>query len=194
MKSIHLRGDFILSEHTVPLLTAWESFYAIIGTAAATLTGLMFVVITLTASIRNRGASDAQAAFNTPNVVHFCIALLISALLTAPWSGLQTPGLLLGLIGVGGTIYVSIILRRFTHLRNYKPVLEDWAWNVVIPFVCYTALFISAIMFLSNPVLAMFFIGAVSVLFLFVGIHNSWDVVTYITVEFPRQDNKGQDS
>ena len=181
MKSIHLRGDFILSEHTVPLLTAWESFYAIIGTAAATLTGLMFVVITLT-------------AFNTPNVVHFCIALLISALLTAPWSGLQTPGLLLGLIGVGGTIYVSIILRRFTHLRNYKPVLEDWAWNVVIPFVCYTALFISAIMFLSNPVLAMFFIGAVSVLFLFVGIHNSWDVVTYITTELPRQDNKGQDS
>ena len=46
MKRIHLGGDFIVQEATVPLLTIWENFYVIIGTAAATLTGLMFVVIT----------------------------------------------------------------------------------------------------------------------------------------------------
>ncbi len=35
----------------LPLLSDWHNFYIIIGTAAATLTGLMFVVITLIAGI-----------------------------------------------------------------------------------------------------------------------------------------------
>ena len=184
-----------MPEATVPLLTTWENFFAIVGTAAATLTGLMFVVITLSVSIRNRGGSnETLGAFSTPNVVHFCIALLIAALLSAPWSGLEMPGLLLGLIGLGGTIYSFIVLRRFTRQRNYKPVLEDWAWHVVIPLACYIALFVVAIVLLNNPVLAMFFIGAVTVLFLFVGIHNSWDTVTYISVELPRLEDKSQDS
>ena len=126
--------------------------------------------------------------------MHFCIALLIAALLSAPWSELEMPGLLLGLIGLGGTIYISIVLRRFTHLHTYKPVLEDWACHIVIPFVCYTALFVVACVLLNNPVLAMFFIGAVTVLFLFVGIHNSWDTVTFISVELPRLQDTSQDS
>ena len=185
-----------MQEATVPLLTIWETFYVIIGTAAATLTGLMFVVITLSASIRRRGGGDGDThgAFITPNVVHFCIALLIAALLSAPWPGLEIPSLLLGLIGLGGTIYISIVLWRFTHLHIYKPVLEDWAWHIVIPFICYIALFVVAFVLLNNPALAMFFIGAVTVLFLFVGIHNSWDTVTFISVELPRLQDKSQDS
>jgi len=182
-------------EATVPLLITWGNFYAIIGTAAATLTGLMFVVVTLSAGLRRQGAgSETMGAFSTPNVVHFCIALLIAALLSAPWSGLAIPDLLLGLIGLSGTIYISIVLRRFTRQRTYKPVLEDWAWHIVIPFVCYTALFVAAVVLLSSPVLAMFFIGAVTVLFLFIGIHNSWDTITYITVELPRLEDKSKDS
>ncbi len=182
-------------EATVPLLRLWINFYSIVGTAAATLTGLMFVVVTLTASLRNRVAgNDTLGAFSTPNVVHFCIALLIAALLSAPWSGLSIPSLLLGLIGLGGMMYLAIVMRRFIRQRNYKPVLEDWAWHVVIPLGCYTALFIAAFLLLSYPVLSMFLIGAVTVLFLFVGIHNSWDTITYITVELPRLEQKSKDS
>ena len=186
-----------MQEATVPLLTTWRNFYSIVGTAAATLTGLMFVVVTLSAGLRRQGPSnDVSGAFSTPNVVHFCIALLIAALLSAPWSGLEIPNLLLGLIGLGGTIYIAIVLRRFTRLRNYsyKPVLEDWMWHIVIPFVCYIVLFVAAIVLLSNPVPAMFFVGAVTVLFLFVGIHNSWDTITYITTELPRLEDKSKDS
>ena len=183
-----------MQEATVPLLTTWGTFYNIVGTAAATLTGLMFVVVTLTAGSRRQAISnEATGAFSTPNVVHFGIALLIAALLSAPWSGLGIPDLLLGLVGLGGTIYISVVMRRFTRQRNYKPVLEDWAWHIVIPFVCYTALFVSAVVLLSTPVLAMFFVGAVTVVFLFVGIHNSWDTVTYITVELPRPEDKSKD-
>jgi hypothetical protein len=188
MKKRRFGRNFIVLEAKMALLTSWENFYVIIGTAAATLIGLMFVAITININLRRQGSSEAQGAFSTPTVIHFCIALLIAVLFSAPWSGLQIPSLLLGLIGLGGTLYIVLILRRFTRLNGYKPVLEDWAWHVIIPFVCYIMLFVVAFVLLSNPVLAMFFIGAVLVVFLFIGIHNAWDIVTYLTIEIIRQE------
>jgi hypothetical protein len=67
-----------MPEAEASVLITWEAFYLIIGAAAATLTGLMFVVITLMAGVRMRvsSANLAVSAFSTPTVVHFCAALL----------------------------------------------------------------------------------------------------------------------
>ena len=64
----------------LPLAT-WQNFYVIVGTAAATLTGLMFVVITLIVQLRVQVSSPRSgiAVFSTPNVVHFGLALRFSA-------------------------------------------------------------------------------------------------------------------
>ena len=69
-----------MQEAVVSPIASWESFYVIIGTAAATLTGLMFVVVTLITGIRSRASSpgDGIAAFSTPSVVHFGTALLVA--------------------------------------------------------------------------------------------------------------------
>ena len=91
-----------MQEAGLSLLPTWQNFYVIIGTAAAALTGLMFVVVTLVAGIREPGASEAVGAFSSPTVVHFCIALLVAAILSAPWSALWNADLLLGLCGLGG--------------------------------------------------------------------------------------------
>jgi hypothetical protein len=63
----------------LPLLSNWQNFYMIIGTAAATLTGLMFVVTTLIASIDAHLSTlnAAVSAFNTPTVVQFGTVLLL---------------------------------------------------------------------------------------------------------------------
>jgi hypothetical protein len=75
------------------VLTAWSNFYVIIGSSAAGLTGLMFVVITLVAGQeRERRSPDGIAAFGTPTVAHFGVALLGSAILSAPWSSLGHAG------------------------------------------------------------------------------------------------------
>ena len=100
-------------------LAPWQNFYAIIGTASATLTGLMFVVITLIAGVRVRVPSPGNgiAVYSTPNVVHFCLVLLTAAILSAPWQALWNAGLLLGLTGLGGMIYAIIVLRRARGLQ-----------------------------------------------------------------------------
>src|SRR5258708_10056538 len=97
-----------MQEAGVSFLSTWQNFYVLIGSAAATLTGLMFVVATLIAGVRVRVSEPAEAfaTFNTPNVVHFCLALLIAAILTAPWQALWNAGLLLGPFRLAGLLYV----------------------------------------------------------------------------------------
>jgi hypothetical protein len=185
-----------VQEAAVPVLTTWQNFYVIIGSSAGALTGLMFVVITLIAGTRLRRSSEPVAAFSTPNVVHFCVALLVAAILSAPWQALWNASLLLSLCGLGGAIYVVIVLRRLRRVRqqtNYTPVLEDWLWHTVFPLVSYTALVVAAIMLPGNPAPALFVTGAATVLLLFIGIHNAWDTVTYLVLEQSQPENKSQD-
>ncbi len=174
-------------------LTTWQNFYVIIGSAAAALTGLMFVVITLIAGTRQQRSSEAVGAFGTPTVVHFCVALLVAAILSAPWQALWIAGLLLGLCGVGGVTYGVIVVRRARRQTDYQPVLEDWLWYTVFPLVSYTALVVAAIVLPGNVAPALFVIGAVTVLLLFIGIHNAWDAVKYIAIELSQPENKSQD-
>ena len=184
-----------MHEAVLSSLAAWQNFYVIIGSAAATLTGLIFVVITLIAGgrVRVSPSSDGIAVFSTPNVVHFGAALLIAAILSAPWQALWNAGLLLGLSGLGGVCYVIIVLRRARQQTDYQPVLEDWLWHTVLPLVSYTALVIAAILLPGNPAPALFVIAAATVLLLFIGIHNAWDNVTYLAIERFRSENKSQD-
>jgi|ERR1051326_6965015 hypothetical protein len=182
-----------MPEAAVSPLASWQNFYVIVGSAAAALTGLMFVVITLIAGTRLRRSTEAVGAFGTPTVVHFCIALLIAAILSAPWQALWNASLLLGLCGLGGVAYIVIVIRRARRQTDYKPVLEDWLWHSIFPFISYTALVVAAIVLPGNPVPALFGVGAVTILLLFTSIHNAWDTVIFVVVEFSQQEDKIQD-
>jgi len=182
-----------VQEAAVPLLTTWQNFYVIIGSSAGALTGLMFVVITLIAGSRMRRSSEPIAAFSTPNVVHFGAALLVAAILCAPWQALWNASLILGLCGLWGMTYIAKVARRARRQTDYTPVLEDWLWHTVFPLVSYTALVVAAMLLPGTPALALFVTGAATVLLLFIGIHNAWDNVTYIVIELSQPENKSQD-
>ncbi len=182
-----------MQEAAVSPLTAWLNFYIIIGSSAGALTGLMFVVITLIAGTRDRKAGGAVAAFATPTVVHFCLVLLVAAIFSAPWQALWNASLLLGLLGLGGMIYVVIVIRRTGRQTSYQPVLEDWLSHGILPLISYTAFAVAAILLPGNPTPALFVTGAAAVLLLFIGIHNAWDTITYVAVQLFQQDNKSQD-
>lgn len=70
----------------------------IVGSAAGTLTGLQFVVITLFAQrpalLRT---AKSSSAFATPTVVHFGTALLLSAVLGVSWRSIIPAAAILGL-------------------------------------------------------------------------------------------------
>jgi hypothetical protein len=169
-------------EATLPLLVAWESFYVIVGSSGAALTGLQFVVMALVAETEMPNSATISA-FGTPTIVHFGAVLLISAILSAPWPSLWGPSLALGACGVTGVVYGAIVVRRAQRQTGYKPVLEDWLWHAVFPLVAYGVLLLAAVLLARYPISMLFTIGASALLLLFIGIHNSWDTVTYVAVE-----------
>ena len=53
------------------LVRDWHDFYALVGTAAATLVGLMFVAASIGDNIFDEKDLVPMKAFITPTVVHF---------------------------------------------------------------------------------------------------------------------------
>jgi hypothetical protein len=160
-------------------LTAWDSFYVIVGSAAGALIGLQFVVMTLIAERPPIRAAEAGAAFATPTIVHFATALLLSALLRAPWQTITIPAALWGLTGFSCAAYAVIVARRMRKQAVYRPEFEDWLFHVALPLAAYALLALSAFAALYHTREALFGVGAAALLLLFIGIHNAWDAVAY---------------
>jgi hypothetical protein len=176
----------------LPFLNNWQTYYLIIGAAAATLTGLMFVVTTLIAGIEIQVSSVNMgiSAFHTPTIVHFCFVLLIAGILSAPWRTFQTVSLLLGLSGLGGVVYLIIVIQRMRYVPGYPTPVKDWLWYAAFPLISYVALIVAAIALPANPSAALFAISAAMGALLFIGIHNAWDLVTYLAVERSHPENR----
>jgi hypothetical protein len=172
----------------VPELANWQSFYVIVGSSGAALIGIQFVVVALVANLRLRSTAESISAFGTPTVVHFGGALLVSAIMSAPWPSLIPPSVVLAMCGLGGFGYGAIVIHRTRHQTVYAPGWGDWLWYVVLPGGLCAALALAALLLRTTTHLALFGIGGVALGLLLLGIHNAWDVVTYIIVGSPDAD------
>jgi hypothetical protein len=172
-----------MEQVVVSPFAGWESFYVIIGSAAAVLIGLQFVVITLSAEVNTPNVSTALGAFTTPTIVHFCAVLLVAAILCAPWPGRSSAALVLSVCGLAGLVYALIVVRRTRRQTVYVPVLEDWIWHNVLPLLAYAILLVAAILLQPYPAPALFAIGGTELLLLFIGIHNAWDGAIYTAID-----------
>jgi hypothetical protein len=165
------------------LLAGWESFYVIAGSVAGALIGLQFVVIALVADSRRRATTPEIAAIGTPTVLHFCAALFLSAMLSAPWTALSGLQFALGACGVAGVGYAFVVIVRARRTTDYRPVFEDWIWHAALPLIAYVTLSVAAAFFSRYTTCALGFIAGVTLGLVFIGIHNAWDTITYIVVD-----------
>jgi len=73
---------------------------------------------------------------------------------------------------------------------GYQAVFEEWLFHVLLPFVAYAMLAVAAAVVYSYPRPALFLVGAVALLLLFIGIHNAWDTVTYHVFVKSREEKR----
>jgi len=166
-------------------LSGWDNFYVIAGSAAAGLTGLTFVVITLSAGARRVNALGLHT-FVTPTIVHFGAVLAVAAYLSMPRHGIPSLSFGLGAAGIAGLVYAGAIgggMRRLG--SDYSPVAEDWIWNVILPAIVYGALLVEALLIWRWPRQSMYGVAAAVVLLMIIGIHNAWDIAVWNTVRRP---------
>jgi len=119
--------------------------------------------------------------------------LLIAGILSAPWQAFSSVGFVLGLVSLGMVIYLIIVMRRMRQVPHYQTPLKDWLWYMIFPLTAYVVLVVAALVLPANPGLTLYMIGAATVLLLFLGIHNAWDLVTYLAVERSHSENKSRE-
>jgi hypothetical protein len=166
-----------------PELARWANYYEIVGSAAGALTGLQFVVITLVAQGQGPASRHELRAFGTPTVVHFCVALLISAMMSAPWDALLPLGVSLATLGAAGFVYSFVVCRHARSQTHYAPDGEDWIWYLVLPPIAYAVLATGGVLLTRNATWSLVVVAAIAVLFLVIGIRNAWDTITYVTLK-----------
>jgi len=172
-------------------LEGWDNFYVILGSAAAALLGLTFVVIALIAERRANPAG--MAGYITPTVVHFGTVLGLSCFASVPHQNVVGLSLGFGATATGLLIYTGAItasMRRFA--QQYVPVLEDWIWHVILPAAVYCVLLAMAFLLWREPRESMYGVASALLLLLFVGIHNSWDVAVSITAQQKKDEEKAR--
>jgi hypothetical protein len=120
-------------------------------------------------------------------VVHFSLALVLSAILCAPWTEYGPLRVTLAVLGTGALAYAVIVLRRTQKQQVYVPTFEDWLWHFVLPAASYLAVIVSALVVHRGAESTLFLLAAATLLLLCVGIHNAWDTVTYLMISAFRE-------
>lgn len=162
-------------------LSAWSTFYTLVGTAAGSLTGLQFVVVALISDLPLDGdSSETTSAFSTPTIFHFGAVLVVTALLAAPWRTVAGPAISWGAAGLFGLIYTLITARRMRRQSLYAPVLEDWMFHVILPALAYAVFLVTACLAALYLRYVLFGLAGAVLLLLVIGIHNAWDNVMYL--------------
>lgn len=167
----------------LPPVAEWGTFYMIVGSSAAALTGLQFVVIVLGAQAKVVGGEPEMRAFATPTIVHFSAVLLLAAMVSTPRQTAASLGLCLTACGVAGLCYAGWVIAHARRQKGYAPVLSDWMWHCILPVAAYGLLSLAGVLAWRHPASALYVVSVAALLLLYIGIHNAWDAAVWMAIK-----------
>jgi hypothetical protein len=166
----------------------WGEFYLLVGSAAAVLIGLIFVVITL---MHDRPRSSVLAGaklYMGPIVLGVSFALVLSAAALTP--GIDRPSFsaIAGIVALWGLVRGVISISGISKLKDVHWT-DIWFYGV-IPTALYLLLGAAALAFWFDTRGAQYDVAAVITGLLLLAIRNEWDLITWIA---PRGDSPEPD-
>jgi hypothetical protein len=175
------------------LVHAWHDFDLLVGTASATLVGLMFVAASIGASVFTEKDRAAMKAFISPTVVHFSSVLVIAILALIPSHDWPTLAGLLVLVGLPGAIYsANLWIQLFVH-RRFNVDIVDRLFYALMPVLGYLLLLLSAFILFRQSAAGLDLLAAAQITLLIAAIRNAWDMMTWIVIRAPTTDARDRD-
>jgi len=165
------------------LLHTWNSFYALLGEASATMVGLLFVAASVGSGVITPGRSVVSRVFLSASVVNFSLTLASSLIVLAPLPNAHWIGALILACGIFGCTYSVIAWRDTLKDGLIKAIdFEDRTWYLALPIIGYLGLAASAVLLvLEYPMGCTALAVSIGVL-LAIGLHNAWDITVWITM------------
>lgn len=160
-------------------LDAWRDFYVFAGTAAATLMGLMFVVMSLgQRTLATDEGIRATRGFFTPIVVFFATVIVVTMVMLTPHFEPIALGIMLGVVAIVGLVYMLTSgADRMWRLSELG--FDDLIWYVALPYVGYLVIGAAAVGIWKAAAFGFYCAAAAVLLLLVIGIRNAWDLVIY---------------
>jgi hypothetical protein len=163
----------------------WSDFHLLIGSAAAALIGLLFVVVTLTSNRERSKAQLGATVYMSPIVFHLAVVLVLSGVAMAPVTGPMSFGIIAALLALAGLAWsIRTVLAIHRQLLGEPSHWSDlWCYGAV-PGLIYLVLAAVAANTLLGYNAAEIGLALVDVALLLISIRNAWDLVTWLS---PRQ-------
>ena len=168
-----------LIDHLPKQLEAWHDFYLVVGTGAAALTGLLFVIVSLGPHVVAGRTRTGVRAFVSPTATHFTTVLVASSVMLVPELPMPLLGALLAAGGFGGLVYTAWTGVHGRWRTSTLPFL-DWVWFAGLPNVCFALTLVSGVAIAMSLAIGLYAIAAAMLLLVVVGIRNAWDVVLWV--------------
>jgi hypothetical protein len=163
-----------------PMFEGWSEYFFMIGSSAAALIGLMFIVITLTAGRDRRELERGKKLYTSPIVWHLSVILVLSGAAIAP----AVPAKLfavasggLGILGFAMSVRVAVGIIRIPFASDPR---FDAFWYGIAPTIAYVGLTAAAIGILNGYGCAPAAVAIDLMALLLLSIHAEWDLVTFL--------------
>jgi hypothetical protein len=177
-------------EPLAAVLGPWHEFYALLGTASATMVGLLFVAATVGASVFGANRRAALRVFLSASVVNFSLTLAVSLIVLAPVRSWVLLGVMIvgcGLFGLVHSVLACIDTVRDGIIKRID--LEDRTWYIALPIVGYLCVVASGVILalgaregrldIVRPDLGCAALAVSAGILLVVGVHNAWDITVW---------------
>ena len=161
-------------------LAEWHDFFVLLGTAAGTLVGLLFVAATVSSGIFTPDRRAPLRVFLSATVVHFSSVLVVSLVTLLPFGNWQLLGAMVLVCGLVGLGYSGMALRdsiRDGLIHNVD--WEDRTWYGLLPIAAYVAESAAGVILTRDVAQGCAVLAACMGLLLVVGIHNAWDITVW---------------
>ncbi len=179
-RHIDLRRNEDEVESLRDVMAEWHDFFVLLGTAAGTLVGLLFVAATVSSGVFSLERRAPLRMFLSATVVHFSSVLAASLIMLLPltsWLLLGVIVLLCALVGLGYSVLTVRDVVRDGLITNVD--WEDRTWYGVLPFLTYVAELVTGIALTCGIAAGCAVLAACMGLLLVAGIHNAWDITVW---------------
>ncbi|MBV8889546.1 MAG: hypothetical protein JO305_07735 [Alphaproteobacteria bacterium] len=155
----------------------WHDLFALLGTAAATLIGAMFVVVSIGSGFLTPERGAGIRVFLTPTIVHLSIVLFGAALTMVP----RLDGLAFGVaIAAGGALGLIYSGRIALHTGRHNVDTGDRLWYGVLPLIGYGLMLAAAVLMLRQTTVGLDFLALAMSFLVVAAIRNAWDMILFL--------------
>ena len=162
------------------VIRPWHEFYALLGTASATMVALLFVTASIASGVFTTGRRAPMRLFLSATIVHFSSVLAASLIILAPIQSRSLLAPLLLACGLFGLVYSALRWRDTIRDGLHASIdLEDRAWYIFLPVASYLFEIGSGGLLMYRTQAACVALAVAMGMLLVIGIRNAWDITVW---------------